>query len=215
MEKHEHCLDNIALIVFAKTLDSPVKTRIARTEGKEVADRIYRELLKVTAETINGFPYYVAFAGGCVPGELTSIFTQCSIVFSANRKQPRRSDGKCLPVLPWFGICALYRHRLRLSRSEPRTISCRRPWPCEQGCNVVLGPVSDGGYHLAGVDIRGLEIFKATAWSTTNLMKETLLIVEKRNLRLSLQPMRYDIDTFKDYCCWKSLDLTERCEKIK
>ena len=74
MENLKHGLDNIALIVFAKTLDSPVKTRIALTEGKEVADRIYRELLNATVEAIDVFPYYVAFAGGRVPGGLTTIF---------------------------------------------------------------------------------------------------------------------------------------------
>ena len=203
MEKHGREIDDIALIVFAKTLNSPVKTRIAKTEGKEVADRIYRELLQVTAETINGFPYYVAFAGGGVPGELTAIFTNAVAFFpQTGNDLGARMENACL-----------YCHGLGFARCI--VIGCDCPGRTAddilqaaqamlQGCNVVLGPVTDGGYHLAGVDIQGLEIFKATAWSTANLMKETLMIIEKRNLRFSLLQMRGDIDTFKDYCCWKS-----------
>jgi rSAM/selenodomain-associated transferase 1 len=205
MEKPEQSLDNIALIVFTKTLDSPVKMRIARTEGKEVADRIYGELLKATAETIKGLPYYVAFAGGRVPGGLTAIFSNAVAFFpQTGNNLGVRMKNACL-------------HCQGLGFARCIVIGCDCPGrtaddilqasqAMRQGCNVVLGPVIDGGYHLAGVDIKGLEIFKATAWSTTNLMKETLMIIEKRNLRFSLLPMRRDIDTFKDYWCWKSGD---------
>jgi len=202
MEKPEEYLDDIALIVCAKTLDSPVKTRIAKTEGKEVADRIYRELLQVTAETINGFPYYVAFAGCREPGELTSIFTNAVAFFpQTGNNLGVRMENACL-----------YCHGLGFVRCI--VIGCDCPertaddilqasLALRQGYNVVLGPVTDGGYHLAGVDIRGLEIFKATTWSTKKLLQETLMIIEKRNLRFSLLQMRSDIDTIKDYCSWK------------
>jgi rSAM/selenodomain-associated transferase 1 len=203
MEIHEHGLDNIALIVFVKTLDSPVKTRIARTEGKEVADRIYRELLNMTAETINGFPYYVAFAGSHVPGGLTTIFSNAVSFFpQTGNNIGVRMKNTCL-----------YCHGLGFARFI--VIGCDCPertaddilqasQAMQRGCNVVLGPVKDGGYHMAGVDIQGLEIFTATTWSTKELLKETLMIIKKRNLRSYLLPMRRDIDTFKDYRSWKS-----------
>lgn len=202
MENLKHGLDNIALIVFAKTLDSPVKTRIALTEGKEVADRIYRELLNATVEAIDGFPYYVAFAGGRVPGGLTTIFRNAVSFFP----QTGNSLG-----LRMKNAC-LYCNGLGFARFI--VIGCDCPERTEDdillaasvlehGHNVVLGPVSDGGYHLAGVDMRGLEIFNAISWSTEKLLKETLTIVRERNLEVYLLPMRNDIDTFKDYRSWK------------
>ncbi len=203
MEKPQHSLDNFALIVFAKTLDSPVKTRIARTEGKQVADRIYRELLHATAEAITGFPYYVAFAGGRVPGGLTAIFSNSVAFFP--------QTGNDLGVR--MTNACLYCHGFGFARFIVIGCDCpgrtaddilRASKAMRQGCNVVLGPVKDGGYHLAGVDLRGLEIFKAAAWGTKELLKETLMIIEKRNLRFSLLQVRSDIDTFKDYRAWKS-----------
>lgn len=203
MENPVNTLDNIALIVFTKTLDSQVKTRIARTEGKEVADRIYRELLHATAEVINGFPYYVAFAGGRVPGGLTAIFSNAlSFIPQSGNNLGVRMKNTCM-----------YCHGLGFTRFI--VIGCDCPGrtaddilmasrALRKGCNVVLGPVNDGGYHLAGVDMRGLEIFEATSWSTAKLMNETLMIIEKRNLKSYLLPMRSDIDTFKDYRAWKS-----------
>ena len=203
MEKPEHGLDYIALIVFAKTLDSPVKTRIARTKGKEAAYRIYRELLNATVEAINGFPYYVAFAGGRVPGGLITIFGNAASFFpQTGNNLGLRMKNACL-----------YCHGLGFARFI--VIGCDCPErtqddfllaanALEHGCNVVLGPVNDGGYHLAGVDMQGLEIFNATSWSTEKLLKETLTIVQERNLKVSLLPMRNDIDTFKDYRSWKS-----------
>jgi len=191
MEKRERDIDATALIVFAKTLGSPVKTRIARTEGKQVADRIYSELLHATAETIKGFPYYVAFTGGPVPGGLIAVFNRAVSFFP--------QTGNDLGVR--MKNACLYCQDLGFARFI--VIGCDCPGrtagdivqasqAMQQGCNVVLGPVSDGGYHLAA------------AWSTKELLKETLMIVEKRNLRCSLLQMRSDIDTYKDYCSWKS-----------
>jgi hypothetical protein len=71
------------------------------------------------------------------------------------------------------------------------------------GYNVVLGPVEDGGYHLAGVDLKGLAIFNAAKWSTKELLEETLEITRLSGLRTLLLRMRRDIDTIEDYARWK------------
>lgn len=203
MEKHEHCLDNIALIVFAKTLDASVKTRIARTEGKAVADRIYLELLKVTAEVINAFPYYVAFTGGSLPGGLRSIYRNAISFFP--------QDGEDLGAR--MGNACLHCHSLGFSSFI--VIGCDCPErtagdiiqtteALQNGYDVVLGPTEDGGYHLAGVNCRGLKIFETTKWSSKDLLKETVSIARSNDLRYSLLADRKDINMIEDYLLWKS-----------
>jgi len=52
------------VVVFAKTIESgSAKSRIAEAAGREEADRIYRELLDVTARTVRGFDHFVSYLG--------------------------------------------------------------------------------------------------------------------------------------------------------
>jgi rSAM/selenodomain-associated transferase 1 len=203
MEKHSHFFDNIALIVLTKTLDVPVKTRIARTEGTIIAQKIYRELLDATADTIKDLPYYVAFTGSDSPGMLTSVFSRAISFFPQTGEDlGSRMKRSCL-------------HCNALGSSGFIVIGCDCPERTSQdiidaaqnlkkGDNVVVGPVSDGGYHLAGADMKGLTIFDATKWSTGELMEETLAIIRFAGLKSSLLPVRHDIDTIEDYRQWKS-----------
>jgi glycosyltransferase A (GT-A) superfamily protein (DUF2064 family) len=97
MEMHNNNFNDVALIVFTKTTDVPVKTRIAQTEGKIVADRIYGELLEVTAGSIKKFPYYVAFAGNSTPDTLISFFdTAISFFPHAGDDLGSRMKNACL-----------------------------------------------------------------------------------------------------------------------
>jgi hypothetical protein len=204
MEDHDLILDRVGVIVFAKTLDVPVKTRILRTEGKEGADRIYRELLGVTAQVIKDLPYHVAFAGAESPGRLTSIFNRAVSFFpQAGEDLGIRMKNACLhcgsPVVSGFIVigCDCPQRTAGDIMLAAQALS--------DGCNVVLGPVEDGGYHLAGVDSKGMKIFDATKWSSDELMEETLAIVEKEKLKVTLLPVGNDIDTIQDYLRWKSI----------
>ena len=203
MEKHNRLFDRIALIVFAKTLDAPVKTRIAHTEGRAAAIGIYRELLAITAHTIRDIPYHVAFAGNDSPGLLTTFFDRAVSFFpQCGEDLGIRMKNACL-------------HCKATGCSGFIVIGCDCPkrtvediitaaQNLERGDNVVVGPVSDGGYSLAGVDISGLAIFDATKWSTGELMGETLAIISTRGLKSSLLPVLDDIDTIEDYRKWKT-----------
>ncbi|MDD5673753.1 MAG: DUF2064 domain-containing protein, partial [Chitinivibrionales bacterium] len=140
---------------------------------------------------------------GLIPGGLEAFFSKAAMYF------PQREDN----LGDRMKNACLHCHDLGFARYI--VIGCDCPertgddilqasLALRQGCNVVLGPVRDGGYHLAGVDMRGLEIFKATAWGAAALMQETVAIVHKRRLKFSLLQMRNDIDTVKDYRRWKS-----------
>jgi hypothetical protein len=203
MEKPDSPFDRTALVVFAKTLDVPVKTRIARTEGKAVAHSVYRELLDVTAASIKELPYHVAFAGNESPGMLTAIFDRALSFF------PQTGDDLGARMENGF---------LHFSAREINrfiVIGCDCPARTEddivcaaqnlrKGDNVVVGPVTDGGYHLIGTDMKGLVVFDAKQWGTSGLMEETFAIIRKHGLKSTLLPMRYDIDTIEDYQRWKS-----------
>jgi rSAM/selenodomain-associated transferase 1 len=202
----ENRLDNrgkAALIVFAKTPDAAVKTRIARIAGEHTARRVYRELLYATAATIRNSTYQVAFTGNDSPEGLREFFDSAASYFSQSGADlGSRMKNACL-------------HCRECGYQRFIVIGCDCPErPAEdialaealldKGADVVLGPAFDGGYHLAGVNLAGLVIFDATQWGSPRLLDETREIARVHGLNLALLTARSDIDTLEDYQGWKS-----------
>jgi len=64
--------------------------------------------------------------------------------------------------------------------------------------DVVLGPTEDGGYYLIGFRTVHRELFEAMAWSTSQVLPETLRRADAKGLRVACLPTWYDIDTPDD-----------------
>ncbi len=63
---------------------------------------------------------------------------------------------------------------------------------------VVIGPAKDGGYYLLGMKSHHEQLFKNKAWSTENVLLDTLLDLSNLNLSFKLLPTLSDIDQEKD-----------------
>lgn len=63
---------------------------------------------------------------------------------------------------------------------------------------VTLGPAKDGGYYLLGMKNHHGQLFKNKAWSTENVLLDTLLDLSNLNLSFKLLPTLTDIDQEKD-----------------
>jgi hypothetical protein len=64
--------------------------------------------------------------------------------------------------------------------------------------DVVFGPAEDGGYYLVGMTKFYNFIFKNKAWSTSNLLEDTLTELKQKKIDVSLIETLNDIDTFED-----------------
>jgi rSAM/selenodomain-associated transferase 1 len=64
--------------------------------------------------------------------------------------------------------------------------------------DVVLGPTEDGGYYLIGLRTVHHELFEAMAWSTNQVLRETIRRADAKGLRVACLPPWYDIDTPDD-----------------
>src|SRR5437879_4025275 len=64
--------------------------------------------------------------------------------------------------------------------------------------DVVLGPTEDGGYYLIGLRTVHRELFEAMAWSTREVLPETVRRAGAKGLRVACLPTWYDIDTPDD-----------------
>jgi uncharacterized protein len=200
MEKNK--LHEVAIVVFTKTPDVPVKTRIAQAAGEEIAESIYRELLTVTAVSLEGVTYHVSFGGNTDPGELRTYFPDArSFVIQHGNDLGSRMKNVCLHFMnSGYNSCIVMGCDCP-DRSTSDIIAAAEH--LVNGNDIVLGPVEDGGYHLAGANRAGLCIFDATQWGTPYLLDETLSIAKKQGLNVARLRRLSDIDTIDDYTKWK------------
>jgi rSAM/selenodomain-associated transferase 1 len=63
---------------------------------------------------------------------------------------------------------------------------------------VLLGPATDGGYHLVGLTEPQPRLFQGPAWSSSTVLKDTLGLARQLGLRVHLLPPWPDIDTCDD-----------------
>jgi rSAM/selenodomain-associated transferase 1 len=75
------------------------------------------------------------------------------------------------------------------------------------GVDVALGPCSDGGYYLIGMNEPQPTLFKDITWSTEYVMQETLAAAERAGLKVATLPAWYDADTVEDlHQMWTDLE---------
>lgn len=63
---------------------------------------------------------------------------------------------------------------------------------------VVLGPATDGGYHLVGLTEPQPALFRGPAWSSSTVLTDTLNLARQLGLKVHLLPPWPDIDTGDD-----------------
>ena len=66
------------------------------------------------------------------------------------------------------------------------------------GCDAVLGPTEDGGYHLIGLRSVQPELFTGIDWSTPAVMEQTRRRMHALDLRWHELAMRWDVDRPED-----------------
>lgn len=71
--------------------------------------------------------------------------------------------------------------------------------------DIVIGPSSDGGYYLLGMNSLNTEIFHDLNWSTSLVLKNTLDKINSLKLKADLLEELIDVDTNNDLNSWMKL----------
>jgi len=64
--------------------------------------------------------------------------------------------------------------------------------------DCVIGPSKDGGYYLIALSHPQSFLFEDLPWSTSDVLKKTIEILDKKGLTYNLLPEFEDIDTYKE-----------------
>ena len=75
--------------------------------------------------------------------------------------------------------------------------------------DIVIGPSVDGGYYLVGFTVESLEtavplVFSEIAWSTADVLRQTITRIRATGATLGLLPPWYDVDTAEDLAFLRS-----------
>ncbi len=68
--------------------------------------------------------------------------------------------------------------------------------------DLVIGPSNDGGYYLLGMKKFYPQIFRNINWSTSEVLKSTLNILQKNEIKTKIIGELNDIDTESDLVTW-------------
>ncbi len=188
--------DNL-LLIFAKNPElGKVKTRLAKSIGDEKALMIYVKLLEHThfiadrvfadkaifyAEKVQEFDIldYYKFPKFLQKGDSLGerMERACGQAFAQHYEKVMIIGSDCYELTTEIvddAFAALDHH------------------------NVVLGPAHDGGYYLIGMDRHYPHLFKNKAWSTPDVLLDTILDIKKLRLSYTLMPTLTDVDEEKD-----------------
>ncbi|MEE9498154.1 MAG: DUF2064 domain-containing protein, partial [Nitrospinaceae bacterium] len=69
---------------------------------------------------------------------------------------------------------------------------------------VVIGPSTDGGYYLIGMQGKMTDIFEHVPWGTDRVLSETLNALKGQQAEAELLPVWYDVDLPEDLCFLKT-----------
>ncbi len=184
------------LIIFVKNpVAGQVKTRIARTVGDEKAVAVYQELLAYTQKLVGSFTghtvvYYGDFlnpddgwngykkytqTGSDLGERMVNAFRE---QFSAGAQQVVIIGSDCFDITPDHIARAF--HVLDVA-------------------DVVIGPATDGGYYLLGMNQLQPFLFENMPWSQPELYQLTELALLQHDLTFERLDELTDIDEWADY----------------
>jgi rSAM/selenodomain-associated transferase 1 len=184
------------VLVFQKNaILGKVKTRLASGMGELRALEIYRHLIQLTYSALEDVPvtvwtYFSDFIPETVNTSIEKSFVQEGQDLGermANAFARSFELGMDKVVLIGTDCPTLQSNHLN-EAFEALTHS-----------DLVVGPATDGGYYLIGMNRRADYLFEGITWSTSQVLSETLNVASQHGLTTTLLHELDDIDTQEDW----------------
>ncbi len=186
------------LIVFAKNPQhSPVKTRIANHHGPQRARQIYDKLLDITFDWLRHCRAEVVLYTDALPFSHPGSHVHPTRLQRGDDLGQRmrnallecsQSHSRCVLI----GVDCPYLHAPLVDEAFQHLYETP----------VVIGPSTDGGYYLIGVQSHCAplkELFEDIPWGTSQVLDLTLRRLKDLSIKPHLLPTLSDIDTWDDW----------------
>ena len=182
------------LLVFAKnpTLGK-VKTRLAKSIGKEKALEIYKALLKKTASVLEELEVDIHL--------YYSDYIEKDDLFSSIATQKKQQTGELLGerMSNAFRESLMAYDKVVIIGTDLWTLESQdvtNAFKALEHNTAVIGPSADGGYYLLGITEFLPQIFLNKQWGTSSVLPNTLK--DLKSIKYHLLTEKNDVDTFSD-----------------
>jgi len=201
-------INSRAVIIFMRApYRGEVKTRLARTIGKERAAQLYRlcaEAIVHEISELSKVQKYIFFAD-VTPNYNTDYLVDLGFKISI---QEGASLGQRLENA-FSRLSADGVKKALVVASDVPDLTANIVEEALNGLedhDVVIGPSLDGGYYLIGLKEPQKSLFKGIAWGTKKVFRQTVDIADKKGLTIKYLPELIDFDTSDDLMIWLALD---------
>lgn len=182
-----------------------VKTRLAKRIGAQAACDIHRLLLEFLLRQFE--PIGDRRVLSIWPPEeeicIRRYVTQC--LGQASWTIERQSAGNLGEKMTMFFASQFAQGASKciLIGSDCVTIDCQTIHDAFEKLDhheIVIGPSRDGGYYLIGMNREHFEIFEDIHWSTTQVLSQTVEILNANGVNFGLLEQNFDVDQWDDLC---------------
>jgi len=188
------------LIVFAREpKKGQVKSRLAKSVSQEKALDLYKAFLKDTlnlAKKVRCDQRILAYASKNSCNYLKRI----GAGFSFHRQKGKSLGDRMIESIDFCNKKIFSSQTVIIGTDSPHLPPSfiKRSFAALKRTDVVLGPCEDGGFYLIGMRKIDPEIFKGVIWSSTSVLKRTLMNAKRIGLKTELLEPLFDIDTQED-----------------
>jgi rSAM/selenodomain-associated transferase 1 len=187
---------SLLIIFYRNPLLGKVKTRLAASVGHQRALDIYRKLSMHTRTVAENLPLdKIVFYSDTI--DLMDMWPNATFLKAFQEGDDLGEKMKNAFVAGfetgYTSICIIGTDCFQLT---PEIIS--EAFEVLQSTDAVLGPASDGGYYLLGMNKPYIELFQNKNWSSESVLRDTIRDLESMNLsHVTLQELA-DVDTEDD-----------------
>ena len=196
--------NNPLVLVFCKNqIIGKVKTRLALSIGQKKAFLIYSELVNKTATVVNSLSsevhiYYSDYI------EENDNFDSSKIkkfIQKGNNLGDRMINALNISFKNFSPIVVIGSDLWELEISD-----IKDAFGILEKKNIVIGPSTDGGYYLIGMNYLDTKIFENKNWGQQSVLNETIRDIDDIT-NIHLLDEKTDIDTYDDLCQFPDLKI--------
>ena len=196
--------NNPLVLVFCKNqILGKVKSRLAIKIGQKKALSIYSELVNKTASIVNSLSVEVHL--------YYSDYIEENDNFNPSKVKKFIQKGNNL------GDRIINALNISFKKFSPVVIIGSDLWKLEisdiedafrilKNKNVVIGPSTDGGYYLIGMNYLDTKIFENKNWGQESVLNDTIRDIDDET-NIHLLDEKTDIDTYDDLCQFPDLKI--------
>ncbi|WP_044237051.1 TIGR04282 family arsenosugar biosynthesis glycosyltransferase [Flexithrix dorotheae] len=191
------------LMIFVKNPEKgKVKTRLAATIGEDNAFKVYEDLLQFTHHVVNKVlvKKQVHYSKFIDENDLWETQNFEKVLQSAGEL------GKRMQGAFAHAFKSGYKKIVIIGSDCPELTPkiLKHAFMALEKSDTVIGPASDGGYYLLGMNAYFPFLFENKKWSTSSVFKDTIQDIRAHQLTYKILPTLSDIDREEDLVKFKS-----------